>query len=427
MFHLGYLILWLFKIVPTSEFVFQDTELWPKTMFLVNLGIIGFFFGYVLAAGSKEKRPYIQPKKVPTPIWILVGLFFMTLSLGIHFGYIIVVGPATFLARGYEVFSRMKFFTPHTVLWELMPQIFLIGFSIYIISTAIAHGTIFKGKLGLILFSIQIFLLATEGARTPLVIIGSVFLVVYHYLIKPVKFRWLLLIGLSTMFIFGIIGIVRFAASFDIAKLTAEYQYAKATGQTHWYRTMAEMGGTVKTVNMTNILVPEELPYWYGRSYLVSLLHMVPYLQGILGRRGYHLLSLSAYEVLIIGGLTTRRAAGLGFSMVAEGYLNFGIIGVFLHMMLLGMWMRRLYFRFASFVTPSRALMFFASMGIFLMAIRNNTNTLFAPLGQIFAMAWLLKHICGEKDVYQPDQEIYQSYEDYADEFEEEADYTIES
>lgn len=428
MFHMGYTVLWLFGIVPPIPFIFVNTSLWPKTMCLVNLGLIGFLFGYVFAARSRQKLPDIQPIKLPTPMWTLVGVFFMLLSLGIHFAYIIVVGPATFLTRGYEVYSRMHFFTSHTILWQLMPQIFLLGFTIYIVSVALKHGKIFKGKLGIILFAIQTFLLATEGARTALVIISSVLLLVYHYLIKPVKLRWLILAGIASMFLFAFIGIVRGTAAFDIAKLWLEYKYARGTGQTHWYDFLAEAGQSVNTINMTTIIVPSDISYWHGRSYLTAMLHIAPFLQGVLANIN-PILTQTAGDILVIGGLWPHGAAGLGYTMVAEGYLNFGIPGAFLHMMILGIWLRRLYVRFASLATPSRALIFFASIGIFLINVRNNTNILFTPLAQIFVMAWLLRHLCGETEVYSPDHQVGWSYEEevYADQFGEKAGYTIES
>ena len=408
-FHMGYTVLWLFGIIPEVHSIFISKSLWPKTMYLVNLGIIGFLFGYVLAAGNRAKRPDIQPKKVPAPMWALIGLSFMIFSLAIHFTYILVVGPETFLTRGYDVFAHMEKYASYTILWVLMPQIFLIGFSVYIISVAIAHGTLLKAKFGMVLFGLHIFLLITEGARTPLVVTTLVLVLVYHYLIKPIKLRWLVLGGVLAMFLFGIIGIVRMAAAFDVSKLGTEYKYAQQTGQTRWYNTLVEAGGSVRTVNMIVDITPDEVPYWYGRSYVVSILHLVPYLQGILYKVNYRW-ARTAGDVLV-GIFASREDAGLGFSMVAEGYLNFGIPGAFLHMMFLGIWIRRLYLKFASFLTPSRAILFFASMGIFIMAIRNTTNTVFAPILHVLAMAWLLKRVCGEAEVYVPDPQIDWPYE----------------
>lgn len=99
------------------------------------------------------------------------------------------------------------------------------------------------------------------------------------------------------------------------------------------------------------------------------------------------------------------RAAGTGFSIAGEGYLNFGIIGAFLHMVLLGIILRRLYLMFASNISASRTIMFVASIGIFVVNVRGDTNLMFAPLVNIFVLCWLLKVICGEQEVV-PLQEI---------------------
>jgi len=58
-----------------------------------------------------------------------------------------------------------------------------------------------------------------------------------------------------------------------------------------------------------------------------------------------------------------------------------------------------LYLMFASHISPSRTIMFVASIGIFIVNVRGDTNLMFPPLVNILILSWLLKILCGEEDV----------------------------
>lgn len=227
LFHLGYLILWLLGIVPTADFIFQREDLFPKTMLIVNIGLLGFLFGYEIAAANRLRRGPVQTMRLSTPMWSLVGIFLMVLALAIHFGYILKVGVGEFLLRGYYVSSFMHSYVSNVRLWVLQPYIFSLGFAIYIVSVSLRHKRLFHGKLGLSLLLVYTLLLVMEGSRTPLVTIGMILLFVRHYLIKPVRLRWLITFGVCAMVIFGAIGIVRSVTAFDISRMVSELQYAR--------------------------------------------------------------------------------------------------------------------------------------------------------------------------------------------------------
>ncbi|MCB1183289.1 O-antigen polysaccharide polymerase Wzy [bacterium] len=80
--------------------------------------------------------------------------------------------------------------------------------------------------------------------------------------------------------------------------------------------------------------------YW-GLSYAAGLVNAVPVLPSILNM---DLLNISRVRLEFIDPLLLSEGGGLGFSPVAEGYLNFGILGVWLHMFcygVLGAWVFR--------------------------------------------------------------------------------------
>ena len=84
-----------------------------------------------------------------------------------------------------------------------------------------------------------------------------------------------------------------------------------------------EMGATLRVVAHTIELVPELRPFDAGRSYFYALLAVLPNLGSAVhasAARG----SLSRWLVSTVEPGTARSGGGLGFSAIAEAYLNFG-------------------------------------------------------------------------------------------------------
>ena len=399
MFHFGYLTLWLIGLAPPGVDIFPIPHLYPETMFIVNLGIIGFLFGYELAAKRMENYE-VCIIGVPSAAWTLLGLLLMVFSIAVFIAYVTLVGLDTFMAKGSAVVAHMDRYVADVRLWRLRSRIFATGFGIYIVSVALRHGRLFKGKLGITLFAIYLVSLILEGGRTGVATVAIVPIVVRHYLIKPIKLRWLLAIAVCTLFVFTAMRVVRDITVFDVAKMVEEYEYAREAGEVRWYNIFAETGSSVRTINMTTSIVPGGQPYWRGWSYFQATVHIIPYLQGRLA----HILGAGPAKWLTytIKGLD---AGGLGFSIAGEGYLNFGLIGVFFHMFFLGVLLRRIYIWFASSLSASRSLVFFVSLGLFVILTRNHVDLLFQPLVQTIVLAWLLRRLLGEKQLLLSDLE----------------------
>lgn len=389
LFHFGYLALWAVNIVPPSTKIFFYPALYPKTMFIVNLGIVGFIFGYEIAA-KRRTNNRVYTIKIPTSGWLIAGLLLMLLWLIVFVGYIMAVGLEEFVAKGAAVVAHMERYIENPRLWKLKGKIFSLGFGVYIVSVALRHGRLFKGKIGLSLFAFYMFTAILAGGRTTVVVTGMIILVVRHYLMKPIKLRWLILLAICFMFIFKMMAIVRLTTAFHIGKIMEEVKYVRETRVSHWYDPFIETGGSVRTINLTISMVPDEQPFWYGWSYLQSAVHVIPYLQGRLA----HILGAGPSKWLTVT-VFGPRAAGTGFTLAGEGYLNFGFVGAFFQLFLIGVVMRRIYVWFVSSLSPSSAVIFFVSLGTFIISVRNETDVLLQPLSQIVIFASLLNFLLG--------------------------------
>jgi hypothetical protein len=409
-FHFAFLVLWLFGIVHASDLsgrrVFIAPEQYNLVMFIVNLGLLGFLFGYELAAPKKKFDVSTQKRKIPTVGWTLAGITLMLLALVIHVGFIFGIGIRTWLTEGYQVYIHTERYSQYYRLWRIQFHIFSLGFGIYITSVALRYRRLFRGKLGITLFFIYICLLVLEGGRTQMVTHGMILLLVRHFLIKRIKLKSLIIIAIVALTAFSSLKIVRSVAAFDVPKMIEILKHARQTEQTHWYDPLVEMGSSVRSVNLTTMLVPENEPYWHGRSYIQTIVHTIPYLSGVLIRYlGFTPARWLTYTHF------SREAAGTGFSIAAEGYLNFGLPGVFFHMAIMGILLRRIYARFAATMSPANTLVFIIAYGLFMITVRNHVNLLVTPLVRIIVASWLLKSFCGEEEVVQTDYEKPVQYE----------------
>jgi hypothetical protein len=240
---------------------------------------------------------------------------------------------------------------------------------------------------------------------------GIILLLVRHFIIKRIRLKSLIIIAVCALMVFSAIKIVRNLAAFDILKMIELLKQARETELTHWYDSLVEMGGSVRTVNLTTMLVPGRESYWYGRSYVQAVVHIIPYMSGkTLPYLGASPAAWLTYQHF------GPHAAGTGFSISAEGYLNFGLPGVFIHMAIMGIILRRIYVRFATMSSPANTLIFIVAYGIFMITVRNHVNLLITPIFQIIVAAWLLKSLCGEEEIFPAAYDLYE-LEDGGDDF----------
>jgi len=98
---------------------------------------------------------------------------------------------------------------------------------------------------------------------------------------------------------------------------------------------VSEMGSSMGTIAYTVELVPSERDFDYGMGYLYALVTLLPNLFWDVHpsiARG----TPASWLVETVAPSIARAGGGLGYSFIAEAYLNFGWLGPTLGMMLFG-------------------------------------------------------------------------------------------
>ena len=99
---------------------------------------------------------------------------------------------------------------------------------------------------------------------------------------------------------------------------------------------LSEMGGTLSTLAYTMDLVPNDREYEYGKTYAFAALTILPNIFGTSRHPSVERGTASDWLVRTVSYNTASQGGGLGFSFLAEAYLNFGWAGPPLVMLLLG-------------------------------------------------------------------------------------------
>ena len=411
MFHLGYVTLYALGIFPYLYGIFVYEASIPKALFIVNLGLISFLLGYELL-GPKIPVQRLQTVVVPTRAWCTFGIAVMLIALLVHSMTLMFIGVTLLQTYGHKAIVYIHRYAPPLLALIFAKSTFLMvfGVMIYTISSALRYGKLFHSKIALGITMAYLFLLLLEVARGNMFRFFVPLLLVRHYLIRPIRIRHLVTISLSIVTLFSVMRIVKTIA-FDPAKMLEEVRYQRERGLITWLDPFVEAGGSFRTLNITANDVPASEPYWKGASWTTAIYHIVPFLQGYLARHGLVKWAPSQWITITYAG---PAAAGFGFTITAEGYLNFGYIGVVIELMFMGLFLRWLTVRFSRNPSAMWALIMFGCIGAAIGVVRNHIGMATALWVQIAIIALLANMFFGNEQKYEqedyaawsPEQEI---------------------
>ena len=171
------------------------------------------------------------------------------------------------------------------------------------------------------------------------------------------------------------------------------------------FRLVGELGGTMRVLIDTMRLVPATYPFRYGMSYLYSLTTIIPNL----GFWAVHPAVENAHLAQWLMDVMNLNY-GPGYSMVAEGYINFGWGGVFamlVYGMLLG-WVFTLVHRSNWREKPELLCIELISLVIVLVSgTRSSFVDIFRSFLYIALVSYLLMLLVRAVLIYQRNKEIY--------------------
>ena len=185
--------------------------------------------------------------------------------------------------------------------------------------------------------AVQMFLGFRINGAMPLV----AYFYLRHRLVKPVGMT--LSVAVAAMLMLVVFPAVKeFRLSAGAERSSIEFlQEAYLSIENPAVAILDELGGTARVLADTVALVPQARPFDSGATYGYALLTLFPNLFWDVHptiARG----TASDWLIWTVDPIWAREGGGLGFSAVAEAYLNFGVPGIAVSMVLFGFFLARL-------------------------------------------------------------------------------------
>ena len=232
----------------------------------------------------------------------------------------------------------------------LVAGIFLIEIGILVLALSTAQYRKHLNKFAFVIGIIVSLCYLRIGRRGVVLSIAMGLLIVTHFYWRPLKWRVVVALVLAGFMSFALIGQVRafseegwegmvVAAREDVSFEDVWGAFAEANAVQVAFREVIQY-------------IPEQSPYRMGMSYLEGFETLIP--EKLHPNRP---LTSSQWFAYLYDPQTAAQGGGFSFSIFAEGYLNFGLVGVLMVGVLEGALIRRFVeIRWASPANKSRLL-----------------------------------------------------------------------
>lgn len=310
-----------------SSFLFDFIEYVPVSVFMSACSLIVFYFSYY--------------SELPTRLAALIPTIRTSSSAGAVCGGAVIAGGSLFLlsllvasAGGFEQFLLLGYASTEKTfgagyLAAGFPWLFVANMFLFI-AFVISRRVIWLG-VGLAALAVNLGLHLVLGARSMILYILITFGTFFLLKIKHMNWKMLLLIGVVGFGVLNFVGHTRksgYTSFSDFVEKTVsagENSLTKSNDGFFYTLTIGEFVVPFETLPQMVRTVGFELTPWFGLSYLRAPIFLIPSI--IYPDRPPDLASWYVEEFY---GQQGHINEGRQFFFLAEGYLNFGPLGVLL-------------------------------------------------------------------------------------------------
>lgn len=360
-----------------------------KSMILSLIGLLCFFIGYLLCKN-------ISLKKIKTVSNTVVSVkYLLVLALISLIVFYLTVNPL-YLAGFYGSEEMGASATYANLIFSLsVYSVIIQNCRNMIVSRNIP--TTFKNYLreqGYFLVSlIGVYLLSVilSGDRGPLITFGICFVSGYFFVTKKkLSLKYGLLLVFTGAFLITLLGQVRsFDSSLDFsAKLSEAIKKEKTQNEISFIPQTQELAGSVRTLHTATNYLPEKQDFLYGRFQFQQFTVIIPffnaYLESLFESNHPKYASSASFVTWINQG--DFPTSGDGTSCIADFYIDFGLLGVVIGMLLFGYFIRYVEISMYSNTLPTLIIHVFGVVYLSTAVYISRSTVLF----DLRSVAWIL-------------------------------------
>lgn len=250
------------------------------------------------------------------------------------------------------------------------------------------------GLIPVILFSC--FLLVI-GDRNTFFIIAICTGGAYFTFINSISRKKLFLLAFGALFIYQVVEISRMSEKRDLNSIISVITGDNTTRTTSTLSVNIDQG----SFSLTNIVtrsvfqyVPHDHDFFWGKFKVIGIAGLVPYARGFIISDRDRYISSSRF-------LTDKIGAhfGLGTSIVADSYIEFGILSLFIFLFLLGLIARKIMLKTMEGNSFKWFIIYALSLGIFAEIPRYSFDFIFKTIGWALIFFYLTEKLILKKKI----------------------------
>ena len=294
-----------------------------ETLLLVTIGLTAFHSGALVAiftrgrpAGARRatQKQEQDGRSLRIVGWALIGIAAIPTVLAFKQSLSVVT------SSGYFGLFQQQASTGFGA-WSMVLSTFLVPGSLFLLAGSKGKRSGIMASFGIVLiYCVLMFFL---GARGSAILVLLAYLWLWHRTIHKVPVTALAAIAiLLIVVLIPLLSVFRNVTGRERYSVTAAVDAYKSV-KNPAVAGLAEMGGSMQTISYTIDLVPKTRGYDMGAGYYYASLTAFPNLFWSVHpaiARG----QASAWLVRTVSPYTAAHGGGLGYSFIAEAYLNFG-------------------------------------------------------------------------------------------------------
>lgn len=332
------LILYSFSYPISTSIRGRGTELSISAILAVSIGLLAFGLGaFAARVLSSNRRVIIREKNRPSAEWVHAGLLLFLCGLASYFlTFNVTGGMLRYFSLGYaERYLRVRDLGFITI-WQGLATVgtVMLSYGYMSIRNYRDRRALLILALTIVCALIVILIELLSGKRRAILSMCIALLAVYC--MKGGKLRRLfVLTGLPIAWVsissFGYLrGLVQGSFIDDVGNMLS--LLANAFSWSWLDPGRMEFGVAFSILEKLISTVPSIYDFWLGRSYLNALTLQIPSVFFPSGRPP----SPTEWYASTFFPSVYNEGGGFGFFVVAEGYLNFGFLGIFVELFLVG-------------------------------------------------------------------------------------------
>jgi hypothetical protein len=327
-----------------------STPIASDTVALMIIGVAGFAAGSVVRFRPRQPS---APRRAIAPVspsrLLAVGRLLLLLPLTISLERVIA-GAVRHRGLNQLVVS------PHSVLSALLDPTEIAAVVLILVAHRMARHDRLMHRLDWLLVGGLILLIGARGSRGNAIALMLVLTLGAAY--RRGRIRAVLL-GVGVMAVFGVV-VLQYRST------QAGHEASRGAVDT----LVGDMTVASFSTGATAWVVPSQVPYAHGSTYVAALERQLPspLVTPVLGAPD----DTAARRFRQLIGFTNPDA-GIGYSIPAEGYLNFGRLGVFGVMLGLGLVLAAAYARFDPLAERTTRLLYPVTVAVLPFGLRSDS------------------------------------------------------